>query len=80
MENEVHRDLGKHDAQIEALNREVKHLHEDMGKVMLQLAEIQATLSEAKGGWRTLMWVAGFSAAIGGFFVKALSWLNVFPK
>lgn len=78
--SEVHRDLGKHDAQIEALNREVKHLHEDMGRVMQQLTEIQQTLSEAKGGWKTLMWVAGFSAAVGGAFVKVISWLSVFPK
>lgn len=78
--SEVHRDLGKHDAQIESLNREVKHLHDDMGRVMEQLSQIQQTLSEAKGGWRTLMWVAGFSAAVGGFVVKVASWLNVFPK
>lgn len=80
MEMEVHRDLGKHDAQIEALNREVKHLHEDMGRVMQQLSEIQQTLSEAKGGWKTLMWVAGFSAAVGGLIVKGFSWLNIIPK
>lgn len=78
--SEVHRDLGKHDAQIESLNREVKHLHEDMGRVMQQLTEIQATLSEAKGGWKTLMWVAGFSAAVGGLIVKVISWLTVLPR
>lgn len=80
MENEVHRDLGKHDAQIESLNREVKHLHEDMGRVMQQLADIQNTLSEAKGGWKTLMWVAGFSAAIGGVIVKVGTWISAMPK
>jgi len=80
MSTEIHRDLGKHEAHIEALQEQVKHLHNDMEKVMSQLTEIQATLSEAKGGWKTLMWVAGFSAAMGGFFVKVASWLNVFPK
>jgi hypothetical protein len=80
METEVHRDLGKHDAQIEALNREVRHLHNDMEKVMLQLSEIQQTLSEAKGGWKTLMWVAGLSSAIGGLIVKGVTWLSVAPK
>lgn len=80
MENEVHRDLGKHEAHIESLQDQVKHLHSDMEKVMHQLSEIQQTLSEAKGGWKTLMWVAGFSAAVGGVFVKVVSWLNVFPK
>ena len=80
MSTEIHRDLGKHEAHIESLQEQVKHLHNDMEKVMVQLAEIQATLSEAKGGWKTLMWVAGFSAAMGGIFVKVASWLNVFPK
>lgn len=80
METEVHRDLGKHDAQIDALNREVKHLHNDMEKVMLQLAEIQQTLSEAKGGWKTLMWVAGASSFVGGLIVKGVTWLSVAPK
>lgn len=80
METEVHRDLGKHDAQIESLQREVKHLHEDMGRVMEQLSEIQQTLSEARGGWKTLMWVSGLSAALGGLIVKGLSWFNVLPR
>lgn len=78
--SEVHRDLGKHDAQIESLNREVKHLHNDMTRVMQQLSEIQQTLSEAKGGWKTLMWVAGFSAAVGGLIVKLISWITVVPR
>jgi prefoldin subunit 5 len=75
MSTEIHRDLGKHEAHIEALQEQVNHLHQDMGRVMQQLSEIQSTLSEAKGGWKTLMWVAGFSAAIGGAFVKVTEWL-----
>lgn len=35
-----------------------------------QLGEILEKLSEAKGGWRTLMWLGGAAASLGG----ALAW------
>lgn len=31
-----------------------------------QLREILEKLSEAKGGWRTLMWLGGAAAGVGG--------------
>ena len=37
-----------------------------------QLQDILDRLSEAKGGWRTLMWLGGAAAGIGG----ALTWLS----
>jgi hypothetical protein len=80
MSEEIHRDLGKHDAQIEALKLQVNRMYEDMQQIMSQLTVIQQTLSEAKGGWKTLMWVGGLSAAVGAVLVKALTWLQIFPK
>lgn len=32
----------------------------------VQLGEILEKLSEAKGGWRTLMWLGGAAAGLGG--------------
>lgn len=80
MEHEIARDLGKHDAQIDALNDRVDMLHQDLQKVMEKLSSIENTLSEAKGGWRTLMFVAGMSAAVGGMIVKIATWLQVLPR
>jgi len=80
MSTEIHRDLGKHDAQIESLNQQVNRMHDDMQQMMSQLASIQQTLSEAKGGWKTLMWVGGLSAALGGVLVKVMTWLNFLPR
>jgi prefoldin subunit 5 len=80
MSEEIHRDLGKHDAQIEALQDQVNRLHADMHKMMDQLSGIQQTLSEAKGGWRTLLWISGLSATIGGVVVKVAMWLNTVPR
>ena len=80
MSEEIHRDLGKHDAQIDALKEQVHRLHSDMQLIMGQLNAIHQTLSEAKGGWRTLMWVGGLSAAAGGIVVKVMTWLQILPK
>lgn len=80
MSEEIQRDLGKHDAQIDALNARVDELSSDLKTVMSQLSSIQQTLSEAKGGWKTLMWISGVSAAVGGLMVKVITWIQVLPK
>lgn len=61
---EVHRDLGRHDAEIDHLKAEVHAMRMD-------LSEIKSMLSEAKGGWRVLMAVSGFAATV----ASAVTWL-----
>lgn len=70
---DLQRNLGKHEAQIEALDRDIREMREDMRRIFEKLESINETLSEAKGGWKTLMWVAGASAALGGVVVKLIS-------
>lgn len=70
---DLQRNLGKHEAQIEALDRDIREMREDMRRIFEKLEAINETLSEAKGGWKTLMWVAGASAALGGVVVKLIS-------
>lgn len=41
-----------------------------------QLAQVLTALSEAKGGWRTLMWLGGAAATAGGLVVWALTHLQ----
>lgn len=72
--SELHRDVGKHDAQIEALQQQVSQLHSDMRSMITQLQEINTTLSEAKGGWKTLMMVAGVASAVTAMAGKLLAW------
>lgn len=76
---EIHRDLGKHDAQIESLQMQVAQLHTDMGTLLSQLQEINKMLAEARGGWRTLMAAAGLASAVTALAVKALAWLPTLP-
>ena len=51
----------------------IQHLQEDMDKMIIEMAEIKATLqniektlSEAKGGWKTLMAIGGGVSIITG--------------
>lgn len=80
METGVHRDIGKHDAQIDALQKQIAMLHDDMKRLNETISEIQATLSEARGGWRTLMWIGGAGAAAGAAATKLLTWLLTVPR
>ena len=55
---------------------EIKHIQDDMDEmkadieqIKKSLANIDKMLSEAKGGWRTLMWVAGASSAVTAFLI-----------
>lgn len=73
---ELQRDIGKHDAQIEALDKDLREMREDMRRIFEKLDSINQTLSEAKGGWKTLMWVAGASAALGGVVVKLITTMS----
>ena len=66
----VQRDLGRFEAQIAALAKEVSEQGAKLDSVI-------KTLSEARGGWRVLMLVGGASAAAGGMIVKFLPFLHL---
>lgn len=70
---ELSHEIGRHDAKIESLEREVHALRDDV-------AEIKRMLSEARGGWRMLLLVGGCSAAVGAGMTKLLSWAGMIPK
>jgi prefoldin subunit 5 len=81
MENpSIHHDLGRHDAQIESLQAQVKQLHRDMQAMNETLIEINRTLSEARGGWKTLMLVGGIAAAVGATAAKFATWFGLVPR
>ena len=55
---------------------EIRHMQQDMDEmksdieeIKKSLIEIHAVLSEAKGGWKTLMWAAVRGSAVTGFLI-----------
>lgn len=59
---------------------DIRHLQDDMDKVLESIKTMQATLtaidktlSEAKGGWKMLMLVGGAGGAVGSFLTYLAS-------
>jgi len=65
------RELATHASDIKHLQSDMDKIVKDMDEIKKTLADIQKTLSEAKGGWKTLMYVGGAAAGVGAF----ITWL-----
>lgn len=68
---------------IAVLQQQVRNINEQMTKmdktldtITDKLEEVSITLTEARGGWRTLMWLGGAGTALGG----ALTWVLTHVK
>lgn len=62
---------------------DIKHIQEDMDQLVASVKSMQdtlnninATLSEAKGGWKILMMVGGASGAFAALAVKIGYWYS----
>jgi len=66
---ETARELATHANDIKHLQTDMDKMVEDMEAIKTALQEIQKTLSEARGGWKVLMWAGGavsaFTAVVG---------------
>jgi hypothetical protein len=65
----VERELATHSVEIRHIQDDMDKMMADMSDIKKSLESINLTLSEAKGGWKTLMWVAGASSAVTSFFI-----------
>jgi prefoldin subunit 5 len=70
------RELATHAADIEHLQRDMDKLVASVAEMQKTLSGIDKTLSEAKGGWRVLVGVAGAGGVLGAGFMQALHWWN----
>ena len=76
-------DITRDSLQIARLEERMATMDRDMQAqtvrieaMQVQLGQVLATLSEARGGWRTLMWIGGGAASIGGVIGWAASHLQ----
>ena len=60
------RELATHANDIKHLQADMDKLVGDMEEIKKSLYEINKTLSEAKGGWKALLWAGGAVSALTG--------------
>jgi prefoldin subunit 5 len=71
----VERELAVHETEIKHIQEDMDRMMRDIDEIKQSLANINRTLSEAKGGWKTMMAVAGLASAVAavlGFFTHYL--------
>jgi hypothetical protein len=63
--------------QIARLEAQFSFMRETLVKMDERLEVMERQLAEAKGGWRTLMWLGGAAAGLGGVVTWVLSHIKV---
>lgn len=64
MSEQIQRDLGRHDARLDSMEKDLQDVREQLEKICERLDVINQTLTTAAGGWKTLMLVGGMIAAV----------------
>lgn len=57
--------------------RDMESQNEQLAAMRVQLEQVLAALGEARGGWKTLMWLGGAAASFGGAISWALNHLEI---
>ena len=70
------RELATHASDIRHLQDDMDKMLENMKTMQATLTAIDKTLSEAKGGWRMLMLLAGASGTVGAGVVQLVHWYS----
>lgn len=85
--DELQRDIGKLEAKVEALEKSNEILFEKLDKLQniltkkieeqnKQINSLTSVLTEAKGGWKVIIFIAGTAGAIGAAIAKVLPFLS----
>ncbi len=73
---DLHRDLGRLEGRVSALEASVRTLDYRLGNIEQALAEIKEIIGRARGGWQALTLLATGAAALGGAVAWLLGWLK----
>jgi len=68
------RELATHASDIRHLQDDMDKMLENMKAMQATLSAIDKTLSEARGGWKVLMLVGGASSVVGAGLVQLVNW------
>lgn len=73
----VERELAVHETEIKHLQADMDRLVQDMDDIKKTLNNINATLAEARGGWKVLMMLGGAGGVLGStitYFIQ--QWMS----
>lgn len=63
-EIETARELATHASDIKHLQDDMDAMKADVAAIRKSIEEINKTLSEARGGWKVLMWAGGAASGV----------------
>jgi hypothetical protein len=69
-------EFGRLQAEVSALRRDMDRMAHVLDDMNQTLSEVQRELSEARGGWKTMMLLGGASATLGALIVKAVTFFS----
>lgn len=78
MSDDITRDsiqIARLEERMQTLARDLESQTEQMGAMRAQLEQVLTALSEARGGWRTLMLLGGAAAGAGSLMTLAINHL-----
>lgn len=66
--------IARLEERMATMDRDMKAQTLQINEMSKQLALVLDTLTEARGGWRTLMWLGSAAAVAGGILTSIASW------
>ena len=66
-------EFGRLQAEVSALRRDMDRITGVLDEMNATLTNVQQQMSEARGGWKTMMLLGGASASLGGLLASFLS-------
>lgn len=73
------RAFGQLEGEVKALHGMLSEQNKTLASLQFKLDEVSATLAEARGGWRTLVWLGGLSATVSALATWAVQHLWIKP-
>lgn len=70
------REIATHASDIRHIQEDMDTMLEGMKSMQKSLADINVTLSEAKGGWRVLLIIGGAAGTVGAGAMHLINWWN----
>ncbi len=68
------REIATHASDIRHIQEDMDKMLESMKSMQKSLADINVTLSEAKGGWRVLLIIGGAAGTVGAGVMQVIHW------